>query len=432
MMRQISMALFISLVVAGPTAMGAVSDEDFAALRADLAALTQRLDALAAENALLKVQAGQTAAVARETSEQLVVVQEASEGSSWTDRISIDGDFRYRYENIDAAGSEERNRNRIRARVNTRAQLPGDVEVGIGLATGGDDPVSTNQTLGSGGSSKGVILNLAYADWNAAEGLHLIAGKFKNPLVRVAKNPLMWDGDWTPEGLAATYERGWFFVNALGTWIESDSKSDNTNFSWGGQIGASGEFGGVKLKGGVGYFAIKTKGDETYFGDATDPGDFFGNTAVEIGTGAACGTNAGTTCIYLYDYILTEVFAEAGFDLGSFPTVVFFDATNNSDPSANDTAWKLGTRIGQSKDRNQWQISYWYAEKEADAVFGLLTDSDWGGGVSDNQGHFFKIQAGINKNWSVGLQYFMNETDVASGNKTDYDRLTLDTQWKYK
>ena len=432
MMRQISMALFISLVVAGSTAMGAVSDEDFAALRADLTALTQRLDALAAENALLKVQAGQTAAVARETSEQLVVVQQASEGSSWTDRISIDGDFRYRYENIDAEGSEERNRNRIRARVNTRAQLPGDVEVGIGLATGGDDPVSTNQTLGSGGSSKGVILNLAYADWNAAEGLHLIAGKFKNPLVRVAKNPLMWDGDWTPEGLAATYERGWFFVNALGTWIESDSKSDNTNFSWGGQIGASGEFGGVKLKGGVGYFAIKTKGDETYFGDATDPGDFFGNTAVEVGSGATCGTNAGTTCIYLYDYKLTEVFAEAGFDLGSLPTVVFFDATNNSDPSANDTAWKLGTRIGQSNDRNQWQFSYWYAEKEADAVFGLLTDSDWGGGGSDNEGHFFKIQAGINKNWSVGLQYFMNETDVASGNNTDYDRLTLDTQWKYK
>ena len=431
-MRQISMALLISLVLASPRVMGAVSDEDFAALRADLAALTQRLDALAAENTLLREQAGQTAAVARETSEQLVAAQQASEGSSWTDRISIDGDFRYRYENIDVEGSDDQNRNRIRARVNTRAQLPSDIEVGVGLATGGDDPVSTNQTLGSGGSSKGIILNLAYADWKAAEGLHLIAGKFKNPLVRVAKNPLMWDGDWTPEGLAATYQRGWFFANALGTWIESDSNSDNTNFSWGGQIGASGEFAGVTLKGGVGYFAIKTKGDETYFGDATDPGDFFGNTAVEVGTDAACGTNAGNACVYLYDYKLTEVFAEAGFDLGSFPTVVFFDATNNSDPSANDTAWKLGTRIGQSKDRNQWQFSYWYAVKEADAVFGLLTDSDWAGGGSDNQGHFFKIQAGINKNWSVGLQYFMNETDVASGSKTDYDRLMLDTQWKYK
>lgn len=432
MLRPIGVTLIASLVMTSPLAIGAVTDEEFAAVRADLAALTQRLEELAAENAQLKEQAGQTAVVAQEASDKIAAVEEASSGASWADRISIDGDFRYRYENIDVEGSEERNRSRIRARVNTRAQLPGKVEVGVGLATGSDDPVSANQTIGGGGSSKRVVLNLAYADWNAAEGLHLIAGKFKNPLVRVAKNPLMWDGDWAPEGLAATYERGWFFANALGTWIESDSNSDNTNFSWGGQIGASGELVGLKLKAGVGYFAFKTKGDQGYFGDPTDPGDFFGNTAVEIGTGAACGTNAGTACVYLYDYKLTEVFAEAAFDLGSFPTVVFFDATNNSDPSDNDTSWKLGTRVGKAKDFNQWQFSYWYAEKEADALFGLLTDSDWAGGGTDNEGHFLKVQAGINKNWSVGVQYFKNETDVASGSKQDYDRVMLDTQWKYK
>ncbi len=432
MLRPIGVTLIASLIVASPMAAGAVTDEEFAALRAQLAALSVRIDELAAENVQLKDQAGQMAVVAQETSEKLVAVEAASAGPSWTDRMSIDGDFRYRYENIDVQDKNERNRKRIRARINTRAQLPGKVEVGFGLATGGDDPVSANQTLGSGGSSKSVSLNLAYADWNAAEGLHLIAGKFNNPLLRVAKNPLMWDGDWSPEGLAAKYQRGWFFANALGTWLESDSKGGNTNFSWGGQLGATGKLGGVKLMGGVGYFAIKTKGDQTYFGDTTDPGDYFGNTAVEIGTGAACGSNAGNECIYLYDYKLMEVFAEAGFDLGSFPTVVFFDATNNSDPSDNDTSWKLGTRIGKAKDRNQWQFSYWYAEKEADSVFGLLTDSDWAGGGTDNKGHFFKVQAGINKNWAVSLQYFVNEIDVASGNPKDYNRAMIETQWKYK
>jgi hypothetical protein len=432
MLRAISITFLASLILSSPMALGAVSDEDFAALRADLVALTQRLDQLAAENEKLKTQAGQTAAVAQETSEKLVVTEEASAGTSWADRISIDGDFRYRYENIDVQDKEERNRSRIRARINTRAQLPGKVEVGFGLATGGEDPVSANQTLGAGGSSKEIRLNLAYADWNATEGLHLIAGKFKNPLLRVAKNPLMWDGDWTPEGLAAKYQRGWFFVNALGSWLESDSKDDNTNFSYGGQLGATGDLGGVTLKGGLGYFEIRTKGDQTYFGDTTDPGEYFGNTAVEIGTGAACGTNAGNDCVYLYDYKLIEVFAEAAFDLGRFPTVVFFDATNNSDPSDNDTSWKLGTRVGQVKDRNQWQFSYWYAEKEADAVLGLLTDSDWAGGGTDNKGHFFQVQAGINKYWAVGVQYFVNETDISSASPDDYNRLMLDTQWKYK
>jgi hypothetical protein len=157
--------------MASPLAMGAVTDEEFAALRADLAALTQRLDALATENAQLKEQAGQTAVMAQEASEKIVAVEAASAGRSWADRISIDGDFRYRYENIDVQDKDERNRSRVRARINTRAQLPGKVEVGVGLATGGDDPVSANQTIGAGGSSKNVTLNLAYADWNAAEGL---------------------------------------------------------------------------------------------------------------------------------------------------------------------------------------------------------------------------------------------------------------------
>ena len=41
-------------------------------------------------------------------------------------------------------------------------------EVGLGMATGGDDPVSTNQTLGGGGSTKDVRLDLAYADLDGA------------------------------------------------------------------------------------------------------------------------------------------------------------------------------------------------------------------------------------------------------------------------
>lgn len=430
-MKRFGITLLVSLMLSSPMAMGAVSDAEFAQLRADFAALSQRLEALAAENAELKQQGQRTAVVAEEAKVEVAAVQEQAAGNSWTDRISLDGDFRYRYENIEVEGQDDRNRNRIRARINTRAQLPNNVEVGVGLATGGDDPVSANQTLGGGGSSKNISLNLAYADWTATEGLHLIAGKFKNPLLRVAKNPLMWDGDWTPEGLALTFQRNWFFVNALGTWLQSDSKGGNTNFSWGGQAGAAGELFGAKLTGGVGYFAIKTKGDKTYFGDPADPDDFYGNTAVEVGSGLACGTS-GADCVYLYDYILTELFGAASFDVAGIPAVVFFDATSNSDASANDASWVLGTRIGKTKDRGQVQFSYWYAEKEADSMLGLLTDSDWAGGGTDNKGHFFRLAAGINKTWSIGAQYFINEIDVSSGNASDYNRVMLNSQWKWK
>jgi cell division protein FtsB len=407
----------------------AVSDEDIAELRAQLAALSQRIEQLAAENAELKqAQAETVNTVAAQASS---APAPSASGDHWSDRIRLDGDFRYRYEMIDPEGSDTRRRNRIRARTNVRADVADNIEIGFGLATGGDDPVSANQTLGAGGSSKDISLNLAYADWEVVDGLHLIGGKYKNPLLRVGKQALMWDGDWTPEGLALTYKRDWFRVNAIGSFLESDTRGDNDTFAWGAQFIGTGDVAGVKLTGGLAYYNFDIQGKTTTFGDPTDPGDFFGNTAVQP-DGQPCGTTLDVECVYRYDFLLTQVFAEATFSVADWPTVVFFDAVNNSDPSDNDTAWTLGTRIGQAKDRGQFQFSYFYADKEADSTVGLITDSDFAGGGTDNRGHFFKVDYGISKRWSIGAQYFVNETDISSGARRDYNRLMIDTQWKWK
>ena len=179
------------------------------------------------------------------------------------DRVKLDGDFRYRYERIDVEGSDTRSRNRIRARTNITAEVADNIDVGFGLATGGDDPVSSNQTLGGGGSSKSIALNLAYVDWEATDGLHLFA--------------------------ALKFQRDWYFINAFGSYLESDSGKSNDSFAWGGQFGATGQLGDVKLMGGLGYYSIEAAGKSTTFGDPADPGDFLGNTAIEPG-GLACGT----------------------------------------------------------------------------------------------------------------------------------------------
>ena len=420
-------------LIASPAALAAVSDADIEQMRMQLAAMSQRLENLAAENAELRRNQEQATTAIADVQTSVAEVRSAeipTAGESWTDRIRLDGDFRYRYENIDAEGSSSRDRNRIRARTNVKADLADDVEVGFGLATGGDDPVSTNQTIGGGGSSKNIVLNLAYVDWEAADGLHIFGGKFKNPLMRVGKNSLMWDGDWTPEGFAVAYKRDWFFANALGTYLDSDTRKSNDNFTWGAQIGASGEIGGAKVKGGVAYYSSDTEGHTTNFGDPTDPGDYFGNTAVEA-SGLPCGST-GAACQYLYDYNLTEVFAEAAFEVGGLSTLVFFDYVKNSDPSDNDTGWTAGTKIGQAKDRGEVQFSYYYADKEADSMLGLLTDSDFGGGGTDSKGHWLQLNYGINKTWTIGAQYFINEIDQNSGSERDYDRLMIDTQWKWK
>jgi hypothetical protein len=433
MKKILSLMCAISFV-AVPAANAAVSDEDFQQLREQLAAVSQRLDELAAENAELRAAQEQSATAISDVETTVAEIQPTGAlvaGDSWTDRVKLDGDFRYRYERIEPEGEDARNRNRIRARFNVKGEVADNTEVGFGLATGGDDPVSTNQTLGGGGSSKGVVLNLAYADWEAIEGLHLIGGKFKNPLTRVGGQPLMWDGDWTPEGLALKYKRDWYFINAFGSFLESDSKKSNDNFAWGGQFGATGQLGDVKLMGGLGYYSIKAAGKSTTFGDPADPGDYFGNTAIEPG-GLACGTTPDVECVYAYDYLLTQAFAEAKFDVGEWPAVVFMDYVNNSDPSDNDTGWTLGASIGQTKDRGQMKFTYLYADKEADSMLGLVTDSDFGGGGTDSKGHWLQFNYGVNKSWTIGAQYFINEVGLASGSKSDYNRLMIDMQWKWK
>lgn len=428
MKRILPLTVAMSIITASP-ANAAVSDEDFQLLREQLAAVSVRLEELAAENAELRAAQEQSVTAINEV--ETTVAELPASQQNWSDRVSLGGDFRYRFESIDVEGDDKRRRHRIRARTNIKAEVSDKIEVGFGLATGGDDPVSTNQTLGGGGSSKTVVLNLAYVDWEAADGLHLFAGKFKNPLTRVAGQALTWDGDWTPEGLALKYKRDMFFVNLLGTFLESDSKKSNDSFSYGGQFGATGSIGGVKLTGGLGYYSIPTQGGTTTFGDPTDPDDFFGNTAIEA-SGLACGTTPDTVCVYQYDYKLAQVFAEAAFDIGELPASVFFDYVNNSDPSDNDTGWILGTKIGQAKDRGQMQFTYFYADKQADSMLGLLTDSDFGGGGTDSKGHWLQFNYGINKSWAIGAQYFINEVDFASSSKSDYNRLMIDMQWKWK
>ena len=235
-MKRILFLTLVGFFVASPAAIAAVSDEDFEQLREQLAAISQRLEELAGENAELRRAQEQTATAISDVETKVADVKVTdipAAGESWSDRTRLDGDFRYRYERIDVEGDSTRTRNRIRARTNITSEVTDNIDIGFGLATGGDDPVSTNQTLGEGGSSKGVVLNLAYADWEATDGLHLYAGKFRNQLTRAGSQSFLWDGDWTPEGLALQYKRDRYFINAIGSYLESDSKKSNDNFSWG-------------------------------------------------------------------------------------------------------------------------------------------------------------------------------------------------------
>jgi hypothetical protein len=438
-MKKLAALIGLGVLLSSPAAAAQVSEEEIQALRAQIETLTRRLDELERQNRQPAPSAGQAptaaqtappdaaeGALAGTTDEKIerAVAEQVDErlaGLSWAERMRWKGDFRYRYENIDEEGKDGRNRSRIRARAALEADVTPTVKVGLGLATGGDDPVSANVTLGGGGSKKDINLDLAYFDWSGLSNTHVIGGKFQNFLVKPQKTALLWDGDWRPEGLGIVWSNDTFFAQGLGTWLEGDSRN-STEFGWVAQAGVKLKVGDTgKLMFGGGYAEFNIAGRTPVYGD---PDDFFGNTFVR--------DPVSGNLVFAYDYHEIEAFAEYSLAVAGRPLAFFADYVVNTDADDNDTGYLFGAQFGSAKAQGTWDLAYFYQKLEADAVVGLVTDSDFGGGGTDAKGHVVSGTYAFHDNWNFKATYFINEIGLASGNPRDFDRLMLDLNFKYK
>jgi hypothetical protein len=88
-------------------------------------------------------------------------------------------------------------------------------------------------------------------------------------------------------------------------------------------------------------------------------------------------------------------------------------------------------KFGKSSAPKIWEISYIYQDIEADAVLGLVTDSDFAGGGTDAKGHIFKGPWAIKKKWEIGFTFFDNQRNMDVGVEEAYKRLILDTAYKF-
>ncbi len=392
------------------------SETEISEMRALLYALSNRLDALEASNAELKQENHRMQKSGVESGQKIAQMKDATPASSWVNRISLKGDFRQRYENIDEQGMDERNLNRIRARASIIADINENFKVGLGIASGGESPVSSNQTLGGGGSSKGINLDLAYFKWQGLLNTTVYGGKFKNFLFKPGKHNLLWDTDWNPEGLGLVWNNNGHFVNVMGTWLEGDS-AHGTEFSYGLQGGFRNEFANdMQLTAGIGYYSIGTSGKGSFFEDGDD---FFGN---------SFDPNSNS---YIFDYQELEVFADLSFKLNGRSANVFFDYVQNLDADKFDTGYAAGFRYGSTKSEGDWKFAYIYQHLEADAAFGLLVDSDFAGGGTDGKGHILKGSFAIARNIKAKITYMRTERNGNLETARDYNRLQLDLDLKY-
>ncbi len=338
----------------------------------------------------------------------------SAQEESWVDRIKFKGDVRIRHERIDEDGEEDRARMRFRTRFGLSAKVSDDVKFVFQLATGGENPVSTNQTFDDGFSTKDIGVDLAYVDWKIGDGLNAYGGKMKNPLFKAGGVPLIWDGDLNPEGFAVKYTSGNFFGTAGGFSVEERSSTDDSLLY---VVQAGMKFplsDAMSLTAGIGYFSYS---------------DTIGNSPFY--NGSAKGNSVDLNGDYIYDYRNTEVFAELSTKVGDWPLKVYAHATQNSDAPAEDTGFAVGAKLGSAKNDGEMEFSWTYQDIEADSVIGTFSDSDFGGGGTDSDGHMLKGKYAVSKKIFLGGTLFLNSVDRFQGTEHDYNRLQLDVEFKF-
>jgi hypothetical protein len=352
----------------------------------------------------------------------LLLVSLQVDAGEWWEKVSIKGDLRYRHEMIDQENNDARHRQRVRARLGFYGDANDYTKIEIQLATGSDDPVSTNQTLDDGFSTKNINLDLAYLEitpeWDS--GLTITAGKFKNRFYKPGSSELLWDSDLNPEGALARYavdtDDYVFTLIGAGLWIDERS-TDRDSWMAAGQAIFRYNIDEKKTNVAVGagmFNYVNARGFAPFF----DPSDPKGNTLDANG-------------LYLNKYELLELSAEGNHKLDKIPVTAMFDFVTNTAADSLDTGWLVGIRINKTKDPGSWAFRYIYRELEKDAVVGIFTDSDFRGGGTDAKGHEIGGSYQLAKNSTLSLTYFINEIGLELDDTIDFRRLQADLQLKF-
>uniref|UniRef100_UPI0025CDBDEA putative porin n=1 Tax=uncultured Xanthomonas sp. TaxID=152831 RepID=UPI0025CDBDEA len=412
-----------------------------------------------------------------------VTAQAKSEGwaapgalPEWTQRLRLYGDLRVRGEGVfhpdgnyaffpdfgdinagsgfDVVGANNapfvnttrnRSRMRLRARLGVSAQIADWVQADLRLATGSDrSPVSTNQTLGSGGnlSKYSLWLNRAALQLTPLEALSLSFGRFANPFWN---SELVFDSDLNFDGVAARYDlaasdpdatfapwasAGLFPVYNTDFDFGSTSTSKTRSrdkWMYGVQVGANWRFAdATALRVGLGYFEYDqfegkrsspclapTSADSCDSDGSRPQFQQFGNTLFALRDIVADPSNPNGPQLQYYGYASKFGVADlhAQLQFAQFDPVIVSveaDVVKNTryDPArilalgpvnnlgnqgvfeGGDMGYALNLTVGQPKpiQPGEWNVSLGYRYLESDAVPDGFTDSDFHLGGTNARG----------------------------------------------
>ena len=347
----------------------------------------------------------------------------------WWNRFSLTGDLRVRHEReeLDIAPGDdgldlaERDRWRIRWRAGMVTEVSDQWEVGFGLASGGPDGRSSNQTLRRGFSTGDARLDYAYARYIASENISLLAGKFKNPLWR--PKDLLWDSDLRPEGVAMP------MAFTLGSDIEAfvppaylvlseqvtGSREDSSMLVI--QAGATFNLSdSMALKVAPSYYNFS--GLKGHSGPVTV--DIPSNTRDGLGN-------------LRNDYDAVTLGAQLNI-IGSelVPRLsIFGEWVRAFDSDTDETGWMLGISFGDAKVAalGDWRFRYNYRRLEADAWPEFLPDSDHLFGATNVKGSEFEFALGLAGRVNVSVDYYSHAEFLGTAIAQDLLQIDLNLKW---
>jgi hypothetical protein len=359
---------------------------------------------------------------------------------SWVENMKLKGDFRLRYQ-YERKGKEiqSRSRGRVRYRLGIESKITENVKVGAGLASGSDDPRSTNQTFDNSFDTPDIRLDYAYGQYSPIPGIDIIGGKFPRTSFLWSPTDMLWDGDINPEGGSVHAEKYVVkntkgFINT-GVWILEELESGNTSIVQDGSENNPDPFVNY-VQGGIKY---KQEEKETGAMDATLAAIYYGFHGVQgVDFPFSKDTNTKEGGTYLtYDYDSFGFSGEFGigdpFELPLERVAIFGDYINNIDPNTENIGWAAGIKFGAKKvgKKGQWQGKYQYAWLEKDAILDIFPDSDRLGGGTNVKGHEAIFEYGLMNNVVLGLDYYYSDNIKGRSATTDEHLIQSDIVLKF-
>jgi hypothetical protein len=363
--------------------------------------------------------------------------------SAWVDRVTFAGDIRLRHESFYRDTTDDRHRQRFRLRLGPELKI-GSVLVGIRLASGTGEQVSTNKSFDALSSQTALYIDRAFVKWNNPElrWVALTGGRMPNPFFTVYSSDAVWDDDFNPEGFAENFvfkPAGIeLFLNVAQIVLDEDSGGRPSTDQW-----LFGQQVGVKV---TPIHNVQTTLAAAYYNTANAQNNTFGQGVVQTGN-SRCQVNTAPTpnvpagCVanqLINDYNVVDITAMIAAKVGSLPVSVMGDMVKNTADTVNangaetkDSGYQAGIILGKASDPQTWELAYFYKAVGTDATLADVADSDFGEGGTDRKGHIMWAAYSPSKALQVKVKYFKTGFENDSATPNDINRLQADLSVKF-